>query len=205
MREEPNISRRRRHAYTNTLLVVAVVILIVVAVVAASSIILYQQSLVSSNSNNSNSGSSSNGGSANKTVTTVITTSTMTVASTTIFETSTRTTTVAANVPDEGYISFLNMGYFAYKRVALGEGESITFKGVTFTNLRLNTTYTGCSVSFIKTSFQDKVSEVKQITICPTLFEPHLYFTNHTSPKAGVIISFGHSPIIQGTYILVED
>ncbi len=131
-----------------------------------------------------------------KQVTTTVSNNTSTITS---------TTTITANVPDEGYISFLNIGNFAYKRVALGEGESITFKGVTFTNLRLNTTYTGCSVSFIKTSFQDKVSEVKQITICPTLFEPHMYFTNHTNPKAGVIVSFGHSPIIQGTYILVED
>jgi hypothetical protein len=120
--------------------------------------------------------------------------------------TTTSTITNTSTVPDEGYISFYKIGYFAYKSVgAWDEGASIMFNGVTFTNLPLNATYTGCAVSFIKISFQDGVSEVIQITICPTLFEPHIYFTNHTNPKAGIIDSLGPSPIIRGIYILVED
>ena len=106
----------------------------------------------------------------------------------------------------EGYINFHNIGYFSYKSVEdLREGESITFKGVTFTSLRLNRTYTGCAVSFIKFTFPDGLSEVIQVTICPTLFEPLVYFTNHTNPKAGIMKSSGHSPIIKGLHLLVED
>jgi hypothetical protein len=76
---------------------------------------------------------------------------------------------------------------------------------VTFTNLPLNHTYTGCIVQFFKFTFPDGTSEVQQITLCPTTFEPKVYFTDHTNPKAGVIYSLGHSPIARGIYLLVQD
>jgi hypothetical protein len=112
----------------------------------------------------------------------------------------------STTVPEEGIIGFYMMGDFSYKMVsAMKEGESITFKGVTFTNLPLNKTYTGCIVQFFKFSFQDGSFEVIQITLCPTAFEPRTYFTNHTNPKAGVMVSIGHSPIAGGIYLLVQD
>lgn len=109
-------------------------------------------------------------------------------------------------VPEEGLLYFFKFGDFEYKMVSeMKEGESITYKNVTFTDLPLNETYTGCSVQFFKFSFQDGSSEVKQITLCPTSFEPKMYFTNHTNPRAGVMVSFGDSPIARGIYLLVQD
>ena len=112
----------------------------------------------------------------------------------------------STTVPEEGIIYFYKMGDFYYKMVSeMKEGESITFKGVTFTNLLLNHTYTGCVVQFFKFSFQDDSSEVTQITLCPSAFEPDIYFTNHTNPRAGLIYSLGDSPIARGIYLLVQD
>ena len=109
-------------------------------------------------------------------------------------------------VPEESLIGFSEIGGFSYKRVdTMEEGESISFKDVTFTNLPLNKTYTGCIVLFFKFSFSDGTSEIQQITLCPTTFEPKVYFTNHTNPKAGVIYSLGHSPIVRGIYLMVQD
>jgi hypothetical protein len=109
-------------------------------------------------------------------------------------------------VPEEGLIYFLGFGDFEYKMVSeMKEGESITYKNVTFTDLPLNETYTGCSVQFFKFSFTDGSSEVSQITLCPTSFEPKMYFTNHTNPRAGVMVSFGDSPIARGIYLMVND
>jgi hypothetical protein len=115
-------------------------------------------------------------------------------------------TTSVPPVPDEGYISFYRIGYFAYKRVIdFGEGSSVTFRNVTFRNLPLNVTYTGCIVHFVKVTFPDGLPEVLQITSCPTIFEPHVQFTNHTSPRAGVIDSYGDSFVAKGIYLLVKD
>ncbi len=112
----------------------------------------------------------------------------------------------STTVQEEGLIYFYKMGDFSYKMVSeMKEDESITFKGVTFTNLPLNKTYTGCVVQFFKFSFQDGSSEVAQITLCPSAFEPGMYFTNHTSPRAGLIYSLGGSPIARGIYLLVRD
>jgi hypothetical protein len=112
----------------------------------------------------------------------------------------------STTVPEEGLIYFYKMGDFSYKMVSeMNEGESITFNGVTFTNLPLNLTYTGCAVQFFKFSFADGSSEIAQINLCPMAFEPGMYFTNHMNPRAGVIVSLGDSPIARGIYLLVQN
>jgi hypothetical protein len=116
-----------------------------------------------------------------------------------------KSSTSTATIPEEGLIDFYKIGEFYYKRVVeMNQGESITFKGVTFTNLKLNETYTGCFVYFFKLSFQDGTNEVEQVNLCGLSFEPRTFFTNHTNPRAGVIVSHGNSPIAEGTYLLVS-
>ena len=128
-------------------------------------------------------------------------------SSTTLFTTRTITVTTSVPiVPDNGSISIYGIGYFAYKRIGFLEGgESITFRNVTFLNLPLNVTYTGCIVNQVRITFPDGLSERLQITSCPTSFEPHIRFLNHTNPKVGVIDSYGDSLIAKGIYLLVED
>ena len=126
---------------------------------------------------------------------------------TTLYTTATITiTTSVPIIPDEGHISFYRIGYLAYKRIVdFGEGSSVTFRNVTFQSLSVNVTYTGCIVRFVKIIFQDGLSEVLQVTSCLMAFEPHVQFTNHTNPKAGVIDSYGDSFVAKGIYLLVED
>ncbi|MEM3403410.1 MAG: hypothetical protein QXJ17_02490 [Nitrososphaeria archaeon] len=84
-------------------------------------------------------------------------------------------------------------------------GASLVFRNMTFQNLPLNATYTGCIVQFIRVVFQDGASEVIQITSCPTLFEPSVVLTNHSRPKAGIIYVLGDSFMFRGIYLLVEE
>lgn len=125
----------------------------------------------------------------------------------TLFTTSTiMVTTSVPFIPDEGSIIFDMAGRFAYKRVESFEvGDSITFRNVTFFNLPLNVTYTGCIVRFIKVTFPDELSEELQVTSCPMSFEPHVQFTNHGEPRVGIIDSYGDSFVAKGIYLLVEN
>lgn len=144
-------------------------------------------------------------------ITVTITTPTMitsTVAETpcsTIY-TSTVTTSMPV-VPEEGSLVFWGMPSFSYKLVGedFEPGSSTNFNGVTFASLLLNNTYVGCMVRIVKITFQDGSSEVIQTAMCPTGFEPHIYFADHSNPRAGIIISYGHSPIVEGFYLLVSE
>ena len=108
-------------------------------------------------------------------------------------------------MPDQGHINF-DGGYFAYVRIgsSFDEGESFTFRNVTFQSLKVNVTST-CYVFFIRVTFPDEVSVVLQVTSCPMAFNPAVKFANHTNPKARIIDSFGDSFIARGIYLLVED
>jgi len=107
-----------------------------------------------------------------------------------------------------GYIVFQEYGPFEYKRVTLDdwkEGDFVTLRNVTFHNLPLNATYTGCIVRFVRITFPDGAFETIQITSCPTLHEPSIVLTNHSRPKAGIIYAFGESFMVKGIYLLVQE
>jgi hypothetical protein len=131
------------------------------------------------------------------------TTITSTVAETTYSTTHTVTITTS-KLPDEGTTSLNNGEDYTYKRLEnFDEGETITFKNVSFTNLIHNATETYLEpVFFIKVAYTDGFSQVLTVWINPFASRPLMYFTDH-SPKAGVIISNENSLIV--LYLIVEE
>jgi hypothetical protein len=151
-------------------------------------------------------------------ITTVTSTSSTTSTSVTT-ETLTTTSIITAsatvpNVPEEGQINFGYMGTYAYKKLGdLARDAKVTFRNVTFSSIPSTEIATGCVIRNIWVTFPDGTSEKIGVGWCmfPKL---DMAFTNHSNPKAGVILSPGDyqlgdtiisSPIVEGFYLLVSE
>jgi hypothetical protein len=64
----------------------------------------------------------------------------------------------------------------------------VSFNNVTFAYCVPNATITGGYVYFFKITFEDGVSEELMASSFPTMFETDMTFTNHSNPKAGLLL-----------------
>jgi hypothetical protein len=155
-------------------------------------------------------------------ITTSITTVTSTSSTTSTpvtTETLTTTSIITAsatvpNVPEEGQINFGYMGTYTYKKLGDLAGDAkFIFRNVTFSSIPSTEIATGCVIRNIWVTFPDGTSEKIGVGWCmfPKL---DMAFTNHSNPKAGVILSPGDyqlgdtiisSPIVEGFYLLVSE
>ena len=158
--------------------------------------------------------------SSNITTSTTTVTSTSSATSTSVTtETLTTTSIITAsatvpNVPEEGQINFGYMGTYAYKKLGDLAGDAkVTFRNVTFYSVPSTEIATGCVIRNIWVTFPDGTSEKIGVGWCmfPKL---DIAFTNHSNPRAGVILSPGDyqlgdtiisSPIVEGFYLLVSE
>jgi hypothetical protein len=110
-----------------------------------------------------------------------------------------------ASFPDSGDILVVNIGYFAYMKIATSglvpRTNTQTFQNVTFTYVEPKATITGAVCDAFNANFQvDGSSENLRACSYPTNFETVVVFSKHVKPTAGLMLV----PFPGSVYLLVS-